>query len=761
MKGRYITLLVTACAGALVVASSLLALALRPIPETLSPQGALSGKRQILDRLGAPLSFTFSSGWNTTIHTPLHRIPATLQRACLEAEDRRFFEHSGVDWRARAHAIWQNARAGRIARGASTISEQVVRMMHPRPRTVWTRVIEGIEAQQLEKRFSKAEIFEFYLNQVPFAGNRRGVAQASRYFWDRDLDTLTEREQLALAVMLRAPEKLSLHRKPQSMQGRITTLAARLVSIGALPAASLEQIASEHTDIQSETIPVRADHFVRYLQGLPNSDKHVSTIHSTLDSTLQAAVQQILEGRLKDLAYQQVRNGAVLVVDNATAEVLAWVNAAGSFSNTPESQIDAVITPRQPGSTLKPFLYGLALSRGWSAATTLLDSPLAEAVGAGLHSYRNYSRVHYGPVSLRDALGNSLNIPAIRAIHFTGIDEFLTLLRSAGFSSLTQPADFYGEGLALGNGEVTLLELVRGYLMLAKRGEHHPLIVTYSHFEQSSLQQKRIFDNETASIISNILSDPYARRLEFGSDGLLRFPVQTAIKTGTSSDYRDAWAIGYSDNFTVGVWMGNLDRSSMSSISGARGPALVLRSVFALLEQRRETRDLYLSPRLTRKTVCASSGAIANTLCPAKVELFVPGSAPKEHCTQRHLFNQNEAAHIITEISHDNHLNTDSPRPASDISAPRITMPTPGLRLAMDPRVPDSKEAFAFELAAHQPLSEIQWIVDGIPVQKSGSTVDTRYLWPLSRGRHTVSARVLPVGAPSSILTKEVEFWVR
>lgn len=718
---------------------------IRPLPNSLSPDSSAPTKRQVLDRLGAPLSYTFTSEWNTTSHTPLHRIPTLLQRACIEAEDRRFFEHAGVDWRARAHAVWQNIRALKVVRGASTISEQVVRMLHPRPRSLWARFVEGFEAAQLERRFSKADILEFYLNQAPFAGNRRGVSQAARYFWDRDVDTLTEREQISLAVMMRAPGKLSLYRTtPQRLQPRIVSLAARLVSIGALDHAQLDHIASEITSTRKEVVSVRADHFTRYVQGRNNKTHTATPLYSTLDSGLQRSVQEILETRLKDLASQHATDGAVLVVDNRSAEVLAWVNA-GMFSDQPGSQIDAIITPRQPGSTLKPFLYALALQRGWSASTLISDTPLAEPVGAGLHTYRNYSRMYYGDIPLREALGNSLNIPAIRTVQFTGKDNFLTLLRTAGFSSLTQPAEFYGEGLALGNGEVTLLELVRGYLTLANRGVYRPLVVSRDREGEHPTHPIRIFDADTTSIIGHILSDPHARRLEFGSDGLLSFPIQTAVKTGTSTDYRDAWALGFSDAFTVGVWMGNLDRTSMSSISGARGPALVLRSVFASLEKQREGRRLYLSPRLTSKAVCAVSGELASSLCPSRLELFVQGTEPRHTCRKQstHSDGTREDEEVL-----------EGTPPA------RITMPTPGLHIAMDPRIPNSKEAIAFELSATQPLSEIEWIVDGVTVHRC-SGHETRYLWPLTLGRHTLTAKVRTHHSSQPQAVSEVAFWVR
>lgn len=727
-------------AGMCILALSV-SLALRPLPDQLQPPGAPSGKRQVVDRKGEPLSYTFSRGWNYSDQRPLHAIPEGVQRAFVEAEDHRFYEHSGVDWIARCHAMWQNLRALRPVRGASTISEQVVRMFHPRPRTVWSRFVEGFEARALERRFSKKEILEFYLNQVPFGARRRGVVQAARYFWDRDIETLSDRERLALAVMVRAPDRLDLHKNPHGIDRGVSILADDLVRKGALDenaraALSLERLNQTRTDLT-----VRADHFIRYVQARVSTGD-ASTIRTTISADLQRRIQEILDTRVRALASKQVTDGAVLVVHNRTAEVVAWVNAGGDEEGV-GGQIDAIVTPRQPGSTLKPFLYAAALAKGWTPATIITDAPLAEPVGAGLHTYRNYSRMYYGDISLREALGNSLNIPAIKGVQFVGKFEFLQFLRSVGFVSLDKGAEFYGEGLALGNGEVTLFELVQGYSTLARRGVWRPLTVTLDDDRSERATARQVMSPAVSSLIGDILSDPQARRREFGGDGLLRLPVQTAVKTGTSTDYRDAWVIGYTEDYTVGVWMGNLNRSSMHDITGAKGPALVLRTVFAELQRLGESQSLYLDPSLLHRGVCPLSGKLAGSSCPHVEELFIAGTEPTARCDERHGVEK---------------------RPYSDAhhGSPTvgITMPTPGLHVARDPRIPDGLEALPFEIAASGEVSEVQWIVDGREFAKTTGDA-TKALWPLVEGRHTVKA-VARFAATGEVVTSQVVgFWVR
>jgi penicillin-binding protein 1C len=715
-----------------------------PPPALLQPPVLDGIKRQVLDRSGEPLTLTYASGWNTTRDLPLHSIPRLLQDACIEAEDKRFYEHNGVDWLARFSAAWQNVKAAHVVRGASTISEQVASMLHPRPRSIRTRIIEGLEAAAFEKRFGKSEILEFYLNQAPFAGNRRGVSQAARYFWNRDLDTLSDREQLALAVMLRAPERFNLFRNSAVADSRIDRLAKRLLQNGKITQEQFQEISTDSIIVGKERLPVQAEHFSRYVQNLAQSSSDYRPIHTTLDSGIQRKVQEIIDTRVSDLKAHNATDGAALVLDTRSGEVLAWVNAGG-FNQEIVGQIDAILTPRQPGSTLKPLLYGLALSRGWTAASIIEDSPLSEAVGAGLHAYNNYSRVHYGPVTLRTALGNSLNIPAIRTIQKFGKESFIELLHAAGFSSLTKNSDFYGEGLALGNGEVTLLELTRAYLALARRGILSSVNIIKEDSKLRDIQTTTLFESEIADIINDILSDPQARRLEFGSDGLLNFPNQTAIKTGTSSDYRDAWAIGYSDNFTVGVWLGNLDYSSMSSISGARGPALALRSIFSELERGREQNRLYLSPKLLKRPICLKSGKLATQQCPSETEVFISGTAPVDTCA----------------LSHDEDTSITSENVLIRSQTPAwIELPTPGLNIAMDPRVPDYLEAFAFELKTTSPLSEVRWFVDGSQVF-NGDGNNLRYLWSLQQGRHLISARVVLAVTQETLELGEVAIWVK
>ncbi len=715
---------------------------LRPLTASLDVGDSEIRKPCVVDRYGNFLSVTHQNRWNT-FNKPLHDFPDLLHTSFIESEDRRFYIHGGVDWFARLHALVQNIRAMRAVRGASTISEQVVRMLHPRPRTVWSRWLEGFEAANLEKQFSKSEILEFYLNQVPYGHQRRGVAEAAKFYFDRDLDTLSPREILALVVLVRAPSSLDLRRAPKALERSIARLAAHLRDRGTLSSDEYNAALSGRFEFARSNRVIEATHFVQNIFKTvpPEILGQSGTLTSTLDGDIQEKVSHILDSRLENLRGSDVRNGAVLVADNSTGEVLAW--ASGSLSGADSSGwMDAVIIPRQPGSSLKPFLYALAIEMGWGPATLIDDSPLAQPVRSGLHSFHNYSRTHYGPLRLREALGNSLNTPAVRTIQFTGTGRFLEWLHLLGIRSLTQSADFYGQGLALGDGEVSLFELVQAYSVLARRGEFRKLRVLSEAYEPPG-EPRTVMDQKSAALITDILSDPQSRRLEFGEGHLLRFPVQTAVKTGTSTDHKDCWAVGYTDRLTVGVWMGNLDRRPTRGITGAIGPALVLRSVFAELNRYADSPVPQSAGGLKKLEVCAVSGLLPKSDCPRITEVFNDQNAPADVCAGHGAYLK---AAVLNKPGDGNG------------DAVRLLQPVDGLQVVIDPRIPLQSQALAFKLPKAAAASKVEWILDG---EMAGRTSGRKFLWSLSRGTHFVKARFWRGADEQPAETPEVSFTVK
>jgi penicillin-binding protein 1C len=686
-------------------------------------------KPTVLARDGTRLSVSLENAWNTSDWVPLASMPPLLVRAFIESEDRHFYEHHGVDWAARGAAAWLDLKHGAGKRGASTITEQVVRLLHPRPRTPWSRWLEGFEASRLERRANKQEILTFYLNEVPYTERRRGVEQAARYYFNRDLETLTQQEMSALVVLVRSPNGMDLRYHPARAAQAVGQLADRLVGAGLLTAPERDLMRTTPLALDSDRLPLDASYFVTHVLQERRAAA-TDTLATTLDPYLQSATQQILDTALTSLAKRKVHDGGVLVIDHARNEILAWVVGHSQAQGEAAEEgmgYDTVTTPRQPGSTMKPLLYAMAIEKGWTAATLINDDDLSEAVGGGQHTFHNYSHVHYGLIRLRAALGNSLNIPAVRTLKYVGTASFLERLHDLGITSLKQNPDFYGDGLALGNGEVSLYEMAQAYTALARHGAFMPLTAIPRDFAAVE-PAREVIPPEIASLVANILSDPDARSLEFGAG--LQFPVETAIKTGTSTDYRDAWAIGFDYAHTVAVWMGNLNDVPMDGVTGSVGPAMVLRSVFAQLNRNEDTRGLWRSSKLIAADICAKDGRPADVRCASVPEWFLPGTVPKAE------------------------LNT----PAQPTEY-RVIEPTPGLQLARDPRIPVERQAFTMSIAPVPALTEVTWYLDGTPVS---TTPTGKYRWALVRGTHEMHA-VIRDGNESADphTTQTVKFYVR
>ena len=728
---------------AIVLAAALLtALTVRdmqPLPDDLDQLIGAQVKAQILDRDGRPLTITYQNEWNTHAVIPLYRIPDFLQQAFILAEDKRFYQHQGIDWRARLNALWQNTIALKGVRGASTISEQAVRMIHKRPRTVWSRWLEGWEARQLEAKFDKPTILEFYLNQVPYAAQRRGVQQAADYYFDRDVQTLNEKEMLALAVLVRAPSYFDLYKSTERLSGRLNTLLDRAYEEGLVIDSDL--VRDTALSVDKPKVALNAAHFARHIYG--NAERHgvkrlgtqenlenqtVQSLKTTLNSEYQGVAQSLLNQRLEDLADRQVANAGMIVVDHQTDEVLVW--AVAESANDEGADYDTVLVKRQPGSTLKPFVYASAMEKGWTAATIIDDKPLREGVGQGVHTYRNYSNRHYGEISLRNALGNSLNIPAIKAAQFVGVEPLIETLGKLGIKDLNLRSVDYGNGIALGNAEINLLSLVQAYAVLARQGMYRPLRTNLSEFSERG---ESVFSPEVSSIIGNILSDQNARSLEFGVGGTLQLPVQTAVKTGTSNDYRDAWVVGYNHRYVVGVWMGNLDNTPMDRVTGSTGPALVLRSMFAELNRSADTQALFLSRKLVQQKVCIDTGLLAINDCPSRYEWF----------------------------RHKQVARNEEPRTNSTSAVPQsyqLAHPIDQMLVARDPRIPDHMEALEFKLDSEQDIARVDWYLNGEVI---ASTKSAKYHWPLTVGKHSVKAKVFKHSTSKSVMTKTVSMLVK
>ncbi|MBN8537971.1 MAG: transglycosylase domain-containing protein [Deltaproteobacteria bacterium] len=666
-----------------------------PYLDTLA-RSTTGQRAAILDRWKQPLRVSYAHDWNIHEQVRLSEVPQVLRDAIVTQEDQRFFQHHGIDWLARAKAIVSNLLAGKNVRGASTITEQVVRIIHPRPRTLVSKWLEGWEALWLEARHSKDEIFEFYLNQVPYSQQRRGILQAARLYFNRSLSTLNEKEILSLAVLIKSPVRLDLRNSEKRINPMIEALAVRMNVNKAISESQLQRCRELPWSLQHTDAPVSAAHFIHFVESR-YAHQPQSIYETTLDPELQNFTQKLLtQSLIMARKKYEVENAAVIVADHITGDVLAWV-VAENESNSAVAY-DAVTVARQPGSALKPFLYGLAFERGHSATSLIEDAPSDTPIGQGLHSFKNYSRTYYGWISLREALANSLNVPAVKLVREVGLENFRNLLTSMKFESLSRPTSEYGDGLVLGNGEVSLWEMINAYSMLARMGVWQPLRVTFNE----KPEHRRLLSPESSSLVGNILSDTHARRLEFGDSSIMRFPVQTALKSGTSTDYRDAWAFAYNYRYVLGIWMGNLSNKTTEGMTGSTVPMLLARGIMAKLNENQETRPLYLSPQLQLRDIAGRSGD-QNT------DYFTGSSLEKSPIRIEH-----------------------------DKSEFKLVRPTSGLHMAIDPRIPSDSQVFEFELEGAQPGLPIQWNLNGKLISQ---TLVPNYTWTLEKGNHRLLAK--------------------
>ncbi|MBF0178181.1 MAG: penicillin-binding protein 1C, partial [Magnetococcales bacterium] len=525
----------------------------------------------LLDRQGAILQqLRLDPTRRQLSWTPLEAISPAMVKTLLAVEDRRFWQHGGVAWQALAGAVWNRLLRG-TPRGASTLTMQLAALLDPnlqpttRHRSLGQKWAQMRAAWRIEKTWQKKQILEAYLNLASFRGELQGIEAASRTLFDKLPSGLETPEALLLTALLRSPNAsapkvaeraclLARRHAPEVTCPGLRERAARLL-LGALPPVRP----------QADLAPHVAHRLLSQLD-LSRAPRQVVT---TLDGSLQHFARDALAQQLYQLQDRHALNGALLVVDNATGHVLAYVGNGGN--HPPTRHVDGVRAPRQAGSTLKPFLYELALEqRLLTAASLLHDAPVELVTPRGIYFPQNYDQDFKGWVSVRTALAASLNVPAVRTLMLTGLDPFVTRLRQLGYTHVTEEGTYYGYALALGSVEVSLWEAVNAYRTLANGGLFTPLRLRP---DEPDTPPQRILSAPASFIVADILADPLARSATFGLDNALATPFWSAVKTGTSKQMRDNWCIGFSQRYTVGVWVGNFDGQPMHQVSGISGAA--------------------------------------------------------------------------------------------------------------------------------------------------------------------------------------------
>ncbi len=584
---------------------------------------------------------------------PLKDINPAVRTAVVQSEDRRFWSHGGVDWLAIASAVRGRLAMGGTgsrSRGASTLPMQLAAFLDPslaQPgKRDWRTKIRQMRAgQALAANWSHDEMLEAYFNLLPLRGEAQGIGAGAQSLFGKKPDDMTGTDAALFAGLLPNPAAGA------EALGRRACRVAQTKDCTAIRAAAATLVSGEHV---ARFDPALAPHLaVRLL------DKPGKRVTTTIDRRIQAAAIVALRRQLAGLGSDRVRDGAVVVLDNATGEVLAYVGGVGLKSTA--ASVDGANARRQAGSTLKPHLYAQVIEHGWLTAASILDdSPVQLDTASGLYVPKNYDHSFKGPVSVRHALASSLNVPAVRALVIDDVQQFRDRLWALGYHGLVEDGEYYGFSLALGSAEVSLVEQANAFRTFANMGKWSP--VTYlatRHLRQHPPRQ--IVNPAAAFIVGDILADPSARTDAFGSDSALRLPFWAAAKTGTSKGMRDNWCIGWSDRFTVAVWVGNLEGDSMRAVSGTSGAAPVWRDVMLALHAGRPGK-----PPTMPEGVEARQIALPGTREPPRREYFLRGTAQTEMAA--------------------------APQAAR---RPRITSPVSGSVYALDPDIPIDRQRLA------------------------------------------------------------------
>ena len=785
-----------------------IAAAFTPLPPELREVAGRDVSTVLRDRHGVVLRELRAGDGARARWVPLEGLGDRIQRALLAAEDRRFARHPGVDPLAVLRALGQLARERRVVSGASTLTQQLARTLVPRPRTVGGKLAEMALALRIEASLSKREILEQYLNRVTFGPGLRGVEAASRFYFDKPTADLSLAEAAALAGMPRGPALYDPRRAAALVLRRRDRILDRMEDAGLASAGEVARAKAEPMVVAPKGSGLGAPHLVQAVRsgalGPGGAIEGAGSITLTIDRGLQGELEVLAREAVRGLADRGVSAAAIVVLDNPTGELLGYVGSPDVEDAARLGHNDGVLALRQPGSTLKPFLYELAMERlRFTAATVLPDVALELPAPGGSYAPRNYDGRFHGPVRLREALANSYNVPAVWTAAALGPDRVLERLRALGFASLDRAPSHYGAAVALGDGEVRLLDLAAAYATLARGGLHLPPRAVLEATGPGGAPvavapppaPARLLDAARARVIVDVLADDKARVASFGEDSVLELPFPVAAKTGTSKGFRDNLAVGFTPEVTVAVWVGNFDGSPMNGVSGVSGAGPLFHGAMLAAARLRPPRpfDPPDPAALVDVEVCALSGMrpSAGAACPHRRRELVPrddaaalapcdmhelvrvdrrnglraGAACPAALVEERVFERYDATLSAWARAAGRPVAPDGasplcggdPDPAGDdrAAAPlRVAYPPDGARFLLDPAVA-SVQAIRLRADVPPAARRVRFLVDGRAIPAGAEPRASWVDWPLARGDHR-----LRVEADGAAPSEEVEFSV-
>jgi len=603
---------------------------------------------KIMDRNGELLYQIYRDENRTLIN--LDNLPPHLINATIAAEDQFFYHHFGIDPIAIIRALYNNLTCSlninscTSIQGASTITQQLVKNALLTPeKTIQRKLKEAVLAIWIETIFTKDEILELYFNYVPYGGTAYGIEEGSRYYFNKSSSDLNLAESALLAGLPIAPTTLSPYGvNPYLAKHRQDQVLDRMVIENYISLEKANLAKSSPLTFRAKGNGILAPHFVMYIQDQLVKEFGENMVHhggleviTTLDLTLQQILENNITTELKKLERLNVGNGAGIILDPHTGDILAMVGSQDFFDLKHDGQVNITISHRQPGSSIKPLTYALALSSGLTPSTRINDSPICfNSTNQPPYCPRNYDGKFHGSITLRTALASSYNIPATKLLNSLGVDKLITLGKNLGITTWNNSSN-YGLALTLGGGDVTLLELTNVYSTLARGGLYIPTTSIISVTDHATLpttppkQPKQIISPSVAYQISNILSDNQARSPAFGYNSVLNIPGhQVAVKTGTSNNLRDNWTIGYTSDYVVGIWVGNNDNTPMSSVaSGITGASPIWHNTMQNLLTDSPPHKFSIPANLIKVNLSCTTTP--------HYDYFIPGTEPHINCSPK------------------------------------------------------------------------------------------------------------------------------
>ncbi|MBC7260222.1 MAG: PBP1A family penicillin-binding protein [Chloroflexi bacterium] len=618
-----------------------------PPPEELRARSATFLSTKIYDRNGGLLYEIFDPYGGKRTLVPLSQISPYVRNATIATEDANFYRHPGFDPLSVLRALWYDVTERRIVSGGSTITQQLVKTLFLTPEVSLKRKItEAVLAAEITRRYSKDEILEIYLNEINYGNLAYGIEAAAETYFGKTAAALDLAESAFLAGLPQAPALYDPYAHFDAAKKRQRVVLQLMVEQGYITSAQAEAAAQQALNLVPPRFGSEAPHFVAYVREILEQKYGTEVlyrggfqVYTTLDPQMQAIAQRAVSEHIAQVRDPyHATNGALVALDVHTGEILAMVGSADFNDKSIDGQVNVTLRLRQPGSSIKPITYLTAFEMGWTPATVILDMETEFPDGANPpYKPHNYDNKEHGPVTVRTALANSYNIPAVKALQFVGLKNMLETAHRLGITSLNRPD--YGLSLTLGGGDVTLLEMVGAYQALANGGVRLPptpirrIVDSQGHVIESLNPNRgeQVVSPQHAYLITSILSDNKARLPAFGPGNLLEIGRPAAAKTGTTDDYRDGWTIGYTPDLAVGVWVGNSDNSPMKRLPGVRAAGPIWNRFMKEALQSVPPKEFVRPPGIVTAEICTVSGSAPSEVCPARgTEVFVAGTQPTD-----------------------------------------------------------------------------------------------------------------------------------